>query len=347
MLIPAEVRAVLASAAGPSDVFDRVVPVSLPMRTRFRGLTVRETCLVHGPAGWAEFAPFVEYAAPEAAHWLAAAVESAVLGFPAPLRGAVPVNATIPAVPAERVPDLAARFEGATAVKVKIAEHGMASLEEDLARVAAVRRALPEAALRCDANAAYSPAEARTALAALAGSGPLQYVEQPVAAVEELAELRAWVAAEGLPVPLAADESIRKAEDPLRVAALGAADVIVVKVQPLGGIRAAARIVEEAGLPAVVSSALESSVGLAAGAALAASLPASALPAVPAAGLGTAALFAADVCDPPLLPAGGALPVGRAAPDEALLRAHAASPERVRFWTERLGACWDVLARQL
>lgn len=350
MLIVPEVRALLTRADGPRDVFDRIVPVALPMVTRFRGLTVRQTCLVHGPAGWAEFAPFEEYAAPEAAHWLAAALESAVLEFPEPLRATVPVNATIPAVAAEDVAGLAARFTGAQAVKVKIAEHGIASLTEDLARIAAVRAAMPEAALRCDANAAYSPAEARQAVAALAETGPLQYLEQPVATVEELADLRAWIGAEGLPVPLAADESIRKAADPLRVAALGAADVIIVKAQPLGGIRAAAEVVAQAGLPAVVSSALESSVGLAAGAALAASLP---VPEAafdghaPAAGLGTAALFASDVCAPPLLPVDGALPVGRTAPDEALLRAHAAGPERVRFWTERLEACWEVLRREV
>lgn len=350
MLISPEVRTVLDHTAAPGDLFERVVPVALPMVARFRGLTVRETCLVKGPAGWAEFAPFTEYDVPEASRWLLAAVESAALPLPRPRRDRVRVNATIPAVPAHRVPALAARYPGVSAVKVKIAERGIASLEEDIARVAAVRRALPDAAVRCDANGAYTHDEAKTALTALARTGPLQYVEQPVPDVHGLARLREWVSIARLPVPIAADESIRKVSDPLSVAALGAADVIVVKAQPLGGIRAAASIIEAAGLPAVVSSALESSVGLAAGAALAAHLPLSSaaqdlLGAEPAAGLGTAALFAADVAEPGLRPQDGSLPLGRVEPDEGLLAAHAAGPERARFWTERLEACWKHVTR--
>jgi len=347
MLISPEVRTVLAHTARPHELFERIVPVALPMVARFRGLTVRETCLVKGPAGWAEFAPFAEYDVPEAARWLLSAVESAALPYPRPLRDhSVDINATIPAVPAHRVPAVAARYPGVRAVKVKIAEQGIASLEDDLIRIAAVRRALPDAALRCDANGAYTVAEAKTALTALARSGPLQYVEQPVADVEDLARLREWAVIAGLDVPIAADESIRKVSDPLRVASLGAADVIVVKAQPLGGIRAAASVIEAAGLPAVVSSALESSVGLAAGAALAAHLPLSRaaeglLGPEPATGLGTAALFAADVAEPGLRPRGGSLPLGRVTPDEDLLAAHAAGPERARYWTERLEACWE------
>lgn len=344
-----EVRTVLAHTASPRELFERIVPVSLPMAAKFRGITVRETCLVQAPAGWAEFAPFLEYEVPEASRWLLAAIESAALPFPRPLReGTVPVNATIPAVPAAQVPDIAARYPGVSAVKIKIAEHGIASLEEDVARIAAVRRELPQAQVRCDANGAYSDDQARVALMELARTGPLQYVEQPVPDVEGLARLREWVSRMRLPVPIAADESIRKASDPLAVASLGAADVIVVKVQPLGGIRAAASIIEAAGLPAVVSSGLESSVGLAAGIALAAHLPVpeaaeAVLGSRPAVGLGTAALFTADVADPALLPRGGELPWGRVEPSEELLSAHAAGPERTRFWTERLEACWTFL----
>ncbi len=352
MLISPEVRTVLDHTVAPGDLFERVVPVALPMLARFRGLTVRETCLVKGPAGWAEFAPFTEYSVPEASRWLLAAVESAALPMPRPLRDRVLVNATIPAVPAHRVPAIAARYPGVSAVKVKIAERGLASLDEDLARIAAVRRALPDAAVRCDANGAYTHDEAKTALTALARTGPLQYIEQPVPDVHGLARLREWVSIARLPVPIAADESIRKVSDPLSVAALGAADVIVVKAQPLGGIRAAASIIEAAGLPAVVSSALESSVGLAAGAALAAHLPLTStaqdlLGAEPAAGLGTAALFASDVAEPGLRPQDGSLPLGRVEPDEDLLAAHAAGPERARFWTERLEACWKHVTRDV
>lgn len=347
MLISPEVRTVLEHTAKPHELFERIAPVALPMAARFRGLTVRETCLVKGPAGWAEFAPFAEYDVPEASRWLLAAVESAALPFPRPRRDdGVPVNATIPAVAAHEVPAIAARYPGVGAVKIKIAERGIASLDDDIARVGAVRRAFPDAAVRCDANGAYTDDEAKTALTALARTGPLQYVEQPVADVEGLARLREWVSIARLPVPIAADESIRKVSDPLSVAALGAADVIVVKAQPLGGIRAAASIIEAAGLPAVVSSALESSVGLAAGAALAAHLPLSEaaeglLGPRPAAGLGTAALFSGDVAEPALLPHDGSLALGRVVPDESLLREYAAGPERARFWTERIEACWE------
>ena len=349
MLISPEVRTVLEHTPQPRDLFERIVPVALPMATRFRGITVRETCLVQGPAGWAEFAPFVEYETPEASRWLLATIESAALPFPRPLtEGPVPINATIPAIPAEEVPAIAARFPGVTAVKIKIAERGIASLDEDVRRVEAVRRALPGVAVRCDANGAYCDDDAKTALTALARTGPLQYVEQPVADVEALARLREWASIARLPVPIAADESIRKVSDPLRVAALGAADVIVVKAQPLGGIRAAASVIEAAGLPAVVSSALESSVGLAAGVALAAHLPVpeaavGLLGERPAAGLGTAALLSGDVADPALLPVDGALPWGRVSPDEELLARYAAGHERARFWTERLEACWTHL----
>ena len=260
----------------------------------------------------------------------------------------MPINATIPAVPAPQVPRIAARFPGVSAVKIKIAERGIASLDEDLERIAAVRQALPDAHVRCDANGAYSDDDAKTALTALARTGPLQYVEQPVAEVEGLARLREWASIARVPVPIAADESIRKVSDPLRVSSLGAADVIVVKTQPLGGIRAAASVIEAAGLPAVVSSGLESSVGLAAGVALAAHLPvpeaaAASLGEPPAAGLGTAALLSGDVADPALLPRDGVLPWGRVVPDAALLETYAAGPERARFWTERLEACWAHL----
>ncbi|HJG79614.1 MAG TPA: o-succinylbenzoate synthase [Brevibacterium senegalense] len=349
MLMSPEVRTVLEHTPQPRDLFERIVPVALPMATRFRGITVRETCLVLGPAGWAEFAPFVEYGTVEASRWLLAAIESAALPFPAPRRpGPVPINATIPAVPAPQVPRIAARFPGVSAVKIKIAERGIASLDEDLERIAAVRQALPDAHVRCDANGAYSDDDAKTALTALARTGPLQYVEQPVAEVEGLARLREWASIARVPVPIAADESIRKVSDPLRVSSLGAADVIVVKTQPLGGIRAAASVIEAAGLPAVVSSGLESSVGLAAGVALAAHLPvpeaaAASLGEPPAAGLGTAALLSGDVADPALLPRDGVLPWGRVVPDAALLETYAAGPERARFWTERLEACWAHL----
>ena len=308
--------------------------VDIPMRVRFRGVTTREVALVEGPAGWGEFGPFAEYAPVEAARWLAAAVEAAWVGWPAPLRSSIPVNATMPAVGPDRVPEILARFPGATTVKVKVAEPGQ-QLADDLDRVAAVRECLGGGGLiRVDANGGWTVDEARDALRRLDAYG-LDYAEQPCARVEELATLRRRLAADGTDVRIAADESIRKAEDPMRVRDLEAADVIVVKVAPLGGVRAALELVQECGLPAVVSSALDTSVGIAAGVALAAALPE--LPY--ACGLGTLALLDGDVTSDPLLPEHGRLQVRGVTPDLALLERYAASAERRRWWRDRLEAC--------
>lgn len=307
--------------------------VAIPMRVRFRGVTTREVALLEGPLGWGEFGPFPEYAPDEAARWLAAAVEAAWTGWPEPVRRSIPVNATLPAVAPDRVPGILARFPGATTVKVKVAEAGQA-LADDLDRVAAVRDVLgAEGLIRVDANGGWTVDEAREALRRL-GAYRLDYAEQPCASVEELAELRRRLAADGTDVRIAADESIRRAEDPLRVRDLEAADVVVVKVSPLGGVRAALRIVEECGLPAVVSSALDTSVGIAGGVALAAALPE--LP--HACGLGTVALLDGDVTTDPLLPRAGRLPVRRVAADPDLLERFAAPPDRRRWWVERLAA---------
>lgn len=312
--------------------------VTIPMRVPFRGVTTREVALIEGPAGWGEFGPFPEYAPPEAARWLAAALEAAWDGWPQPIRGSIPVNATLPAVTPDRVPEILARFPGATTVKVKVAEPGQ-GLADDLDRIAAVREWLgADGLIRVDANGGWSVDEARDALRRLGAYG-LDYAEQPCATVEELADLRRRLAADATAVRIAADESIRKAEDPLRVRDLEAADVIVVKVSPLGGVRAALRIVEECGLPAVVSSALDTSVGIAGGVALAAALPE--LPY--ACGLGTVALLEGDVTTDPLLPQAGELPVRRAAADPELLERYAAPSERRTWWDERLEACTAYL----
>ncbi|ERG62897.1 hypothetical protein L332_00240 [Agrococcus pavilionensis RW1] len=308
---------------------DRMHVVSLPLATRFRGVEAREAALFSGPAGWGEWSPFLEYEPEEAARWLRAALEDAGSERPAPVRETVPVNATLPAVAPDAVAGVLARYDGCRTVKVKVAERGQV-LADDVARVAEVRALLPDVRIRLDANGGWNLDEAESAIRALERFD-LEYVEQPCATVPELAELRSRV--RKLDIPIAADESVRKAEDPLLVARAGAADVLVVKAQPLGGIRAALEIVAEAGLPAVVSSALDTSVGLSMGAGLA-----GALPELPFdCGLGTGALLAADVAAP-LVPVGGAISVGRVSPDPALLEARAAPPERVDHWRARLAA---------
>jgi O-succinylbenzoate synthase len=302
----------------------------------FRGVTEREAALLQGPVGWGEFAPFVEYGDAESARWLAAAVEAAWSGWPPPRRDAVPVNATVPAVPARAVPGVLARFPGCTTAKVKVAQAGQ-GLADDVARVAAVRDVLgPSGRIRIDANGGWTVPAAVDALAALAPYG-LEYVEQPCATVPELAALRRQLAGA---VPVAADESVRKAADPERVALAGAADLVVLKVAPMGGVRPAVRIAAGCGLPVVVSSALDTSVGIAAGAALAAALPE--LPY--ACGLGTVGLMATDVTTAPLTPEGGRLPVRAVSPDPDLLAALAAPPDRRVWWEDRLRRCHARLA---
>ncbi len=310
--------------------------VSLPLVTRFRGVDRREALLLEGPQGWTEFSPFLEYDDPESAVWLAAAIDFGWRVQPTALRTSVPVNATVPAVAASEVAGVLARFDGCRTAKVKVAERGQ-TLADDIARVRAVRAAMgPEGRVRLDANGGWNVDEAEHAVHALA-EFDLEYLEQPCASVAELAELRERIA--DWDIPIAADESVRKASDPLAVARAGAADLLVVKAQPLGGIRRTLALVADARLPAVVSSALDTSIGLSMGAALAAALPE--LPYD--CGLGTASLLAADVTRAPLRPDGGALPVGRIVPDAALLERHAASTERRDWWLARLERCYRLL----
>ena len=319
---------------------DSAAVFSVPMRTRFRGITVREGVLLRGEAGWGEFSPFLEYDDPVAAPWLRAAREAADGGWPAPLRDQVPVNVTVPAVGPEQAADVVRRSAGCRTAKVKVAEPGQ-SVADDEARVAAVRAALaeggPDAApgrIRVDANGAWSVEEAVRAIAAIdRAAGGLEYVEQPCASVEDLAAVRRRV-----DVPIAADESIRRAADPYRVRDLEAADVAVLKVQPLGGVQACLRIAEDIGLPVVVSSALETSVGIAAGVALAAALPE--LPY--ACGLATVQLMVDDPVVEPLLPVDGALPVRRPQVDLAALDRVRPDGEREAWWRERLRRVRDL-----
>lgn len=319
-----------------TDLLATARVVDLPMRTRFRGVDSREALLVEGPLGWSEFSPFTEYADDEAVAWLRATIDFGWRAAPPALRDSVPVNATLPAVGPGQVAAVLQRFGPCRTVKVKVAEPGQV-LAEDVARVAAVRDHLgPEGRIRVDANGAWNVDEAEHAIHALAPFD-LEYVEQPCARVDELAELRQRVRYLG--IPIAADESVRKAADPLAVARAGAADVLVVKVQPLGGVHAALAIASEAGLPVVVSSALDTAVGLSMGLQLAASLPQLEFDC----GLATSALFVDDVTDDRPLPQNGEIAVRRIAPTPQLLDQHTAAPERQAWWLARLRRCYDLL----
>jgi O-succinylbenzoate synthase len=316
-----------------ADLLPSVRAFAIPMPVGFRGTTLREGALLHGPAGWGEFSPFGEYGPRECARWLSCALEAAVLGWPAPARDSVPVNVTVPAVGPEQARAIVTSSTCRTA-KVKVAEAGQAPAD-DIARVAAVREAIgPLGKVRVDANGGWDIGQAEQMLTAL-GQFDLEYAEQPCATLGELAELRKRIG-----VPIAADESIRRAEDPLAVQAAGAADIVVLKAQPLGGVRAAQLVAAQCGLPVVVSSAVDTSVGLAAGVALAAALPSLEY----ACGLATISLLAGDVTADPLAEAGGALPVRAAVVDEAALARWEVDPQA---WRARIAAAAEFLPEQL
>jgi o-succinylbenzoate synthase len=303
---------------------------ALALRTRFRGITERQGMVWRGAAGWGEWSPFLDYKGAELVSWLRATDEAAEYGWPAPLRTEIPVNSTIPAVGPEQAYDIA-RAAGCRTAKIKVAERGQ-TLADDASRLEAVRDALgPGGKVRIDCNGGWSVDEALHAVREL-NRFDLEYVEQPSASVEELAELRRRLARSGLNVPIAADESIRCAQDPYQVAEREAADIAVLKVQPLGGVRACLQIAERIGLPVVVSSALETSIGIRAGLALAAALPE--LPY--ACGLNTVALLADDLAVEPLIAVDGVIKVGELAVDEAALERHQPDDAVQRFWQARL-----------
>ena len=309
---------------GPLDGLE-LHPVEIPMRTRFRGVDRRAAIVMRGPAGWGEWSPFPEYPPAVAARWLAATLEACTTPWPDPLRDRVPVNVTVPAVPAPEAAALVVA-SGCTTAKVKVAEPGQ-SPDHDLARVAAVREVLgPAGRIRVDANGAWGVDEAERRLLEL-DEMRLEYAEQPCPTAEELAELRRRVG-----VPIAADESIRTSGDPERVVELEAADVLVLKVQPLGGVQPVLELAHRLGLPSVISSALETSVGMAAGVAAAAALPRLEM----ACGLGTVALLAGDVVAAPLVGVGGFIEVRRPDPDPALLDRWMPEPGRREAMLARL-----------
>src|SRR5665647_1870011 len=307
--------------AAPSDVYVYRVPLTV----RFRGLAQRDGVLLRGPAGWAEFSPFWDYDVAASLPWWRAAREAADVGWPAPVRDAVPVNVTVPAVDAAAAYAIVAG-SGCGTAKVKVAEPGQ-TVDDEIARLEAVRDAIgPGGRIRIDANGGW---DADTAVVRIRwldrAAGGLEYVEQPCATVPELAAVRRAVH-----VPIAADESVRLARDPMAVVRAGAADVVVLKVAPLGGVRACLELAERVGLPVVVSSALETSAGLA---------MAAALPELPyACGLATARLLAADVVTEPLLPVGGMIVVRRPEVDPHLLADHAADRALSARWNARLAA---------
>ncbi len=307
-------------------------PVRIPMRQRFRRVDHREAVLVRGPRGWGEFSPFPDYPPEVTTRWLAAALELACGDLPEPVRKTIPVNVTIPAVDPVLASSLVLE-SGASTAKVKIGDPGD-SADDDVARVRAVREAIgPDGFVRVDVNAGWDLDTATDRLERLAEFG-LQYVEQPVATIEEMKELRRRV-----DIPIAADEMVRQSPHPLRVIEAGAADLLVLKVQPMGGVSRVLDLANRASIPVVISSALETSVGMYGGL-----LAASLLEELPyACGLGTVALIEGDPTLDPLVPHDGLLEVRRPEPDPALLERWRPERDRGAEMLRRLRAAAEVL----
>jgi len=314
--------------------FDNAPIFAIPVSDGFRGLRLLEGMLIEGPQGWGEFSPPADCGDPETVRRLTAAIEAGTVGWPDPVRGRVPVTVAVPAVDPTRAREITAAA-GCRTAEVQVDGHPH-SLADDIARLEAVRDALgPDGAIRCDANGRWDVDTAVAAIAALdRAAGGLEYVEQPCRTVGELAAVRRRV-----DVRIAADESIRQSAEPLRLELSEAADVAVLTVGPLGGVRRALRVAESCGLPCVVSATVETSIGLTGGLALAGVLPEVSF----ACGLGTAWALAGDLVTQgrSLIPVDGYLPVAPMppAPDPGLVRRFAITDaQRVAYWRERLRA---------
>jgi O-succinylbenzoate synthase len=306
------------------QILGKMQVVALPLKNKFRGITEREVALFEGPAGWGEFAPFLEYEDRESSTWLLSAIDSATNQRPMAHRGFIKVNATLPALNSAReIEEVLHSFAGCETVKIKVGEN----LGEDIVRVARVRAILPKAKLRLDVNGAWKVDQALVSIYEIFEAvGPLEYVEQPCASLEELRQLKEKLV---IDLKIAGDEIIRKAIDPFKVDLQGAIDILMLKVAPLGGITRAREIAAHHKLPLVVSSALDSAVGISYGLELAASLPTLDY----ACGLATGQLLGADVANLSLN--NGQLAVAPLSPDPDLLAKYAVPSERLTWWKER------------
>ena len=312
------------------ELFSTMRVVALPTKTNFRGINVREVALFKGEFGWGEFSPFLEYGYEESAPWLRCAIEAATKPAPKLYRNSVKVNGTIPALnqPSE-VERIVQSFPGVQSFKVKVGDN----LPEDIARLAKVRALAPKAKLRIDVNGNWDVATAITNLRAIFEDiGPLEYVEQPCATIAELRELKEKLK---LDISIAGDEVLRKAADPFAVDLEGAIDILALKVQPLGGIERAHELAEHHKLPVVVSSALESAVGINYGLQLAASLVDLNFDC----GLGTGSLLSANVADLPIV--NGEIEITKFEPDFGTLEV---TPERFEWWKNRVMKTWEQIA---
>jgi O-succinylbenzoate synthase len=302
------------------------------MRTTFRSLDVRETALIKGESGWGEFAPFVEYSDQESLPWLESAIEAADKPLSPALREAIPINATVPASNDEaEIEQILSWYPGVDTVKIKVGT----GIREDLTRIKAVRKYLPKAKIRIDVNGSWSVKEALYNISAIyeVTGDLLEYVEQPVASLDELKQLKEGISVD---VKIAGDEVLRKAKDPFAISLDGAIDILMLKVSPLGGIKRAMDLAIHHKLPVVVSSALESAVGISHGLALAARLPELDY----ACGLGTSALFNQDISDIPII--NGAIKAASYPIDLDRVERYELKGERLEWWRNRISRVWNL-----
>ena len=306
--------------------------LALPMRTTFRSLNIRETALFKGEYGWGEFAPFVEYSDQESLPWLESAIEAADKPLSPALRESIPINATVPASNDEaEIEQILSWYPGVDTVKIKVGT----GIQEDLVRIAVVRKHLPKAKIRIDVNGSWSVKEAALNVNAIyeVTGDLLEYVEQPVASLDELKQLREDMSVD---VKIAGDEVLRKAKDPFAISLYGAIDILMLKVSPLGGIKRAMDLASHHKLPVVISSALESAVGNSYGLALAARVPNLDY----ACGLGTSALFKQDVSDIPIV--NGAIKATGYPIDLDRVERYELKGERLEWWRNRISRVWNL-----
>jgi len=306
--------------------------LALPMRTTFRSLDVRETALIKGESGWGEFAPFVEYSDQESLPWLESAIEAADKALSPALRESIPINATVPASNDEaEIEQILSWYPGVDTVKIKVGT----GIREDLARIKAARKYLPKAKIRIDVNGSWRVDDAFININAIyeVTGDLLEYVEQPVASLGELKQLKEGMSVD---VKIAGDEVLRKAKDPFAISLDGAIDILMLKVSPLGGIKRAMDLASHHKLPVVISSALESAVGISYGLALAARVPRLDY----ACGLGTSALFNQDVSDIPII--SGAIKAASYPIDLDRVERYELKGERLEWWRNRISRVWKL-----
>ncbi len=304
------------------DLFQSMRVVALPTKSNFRGVKLREVALFKGEFGWGEFSPFLEYDTAECVPWLQSAIAAATKPVPKLFREKVKVNGTIPALNnSAEIEEIVQSFDGVTTFKVKVGDN----LVEDLARLMMIRSLNPKAKLRVDVNGSWSVDTAISNLQAIYENiGELEYIEQPCATIDELKRLKEEIK---IPLKIAGDEILRKAKDPFKVDLAGAIDILVLKVQPLGGINRANQLANHYGLPVVVSSALESAVGINYGLQLAGSIPDLEFDC----GLGTGALLSKNIGNLPIV--NGEITITNVEPDFSGLEV---SPDRYQWWKNRV-----------